>query len=608
MSDSNALVRGSVVEDSGKPVPGAYVAGLDPLMSRAVDLVRTDEKGAFGLRLEDGRYRITVTALGHLPADEEVRVKRGDSLEPLRLVVHEPSGEKAVITVHGTVADTTGARITNSPVGFEDWSGNFGAVFFTQTDDAGKYRLNLESGHLYTAILQDVSYDTTWPRVEGSRDADLDVTAYSTARLDRPPPPSVLDWLRERAIPLSTVHAGGGDDDLEKLRPLLAGKRIVGLGEATHGTREFFQMKQRLVEFLARDLGFTVFAMEASWPDAQRLNAYVLDGEGDPDSLLRDLGFWIWDTDEVLAMLKWMREYNDGVGDSRKIRFYGLDMQFPKTSLRELLDCLGSTQPAMARTAERDLAVFDVDSLYEYAKLDADTRKRAKSSLSRLEAELLAVEPERTDESGWRSWRTALQHLRILEQGHDLIDPPTGESAYDVRDRSMAANALAILDFEAPDSRIVLWTHNVHLMKGQFVFRTMGSHLSDALGSQYAALGFCFLEGTFRVRDGKPRDESRGIVVNTVSAPPPRYWAAVLAQAGHDLAFFDLRDGSVSREVQAWLRVPRPMRNFGALSAPEPYPWQATSLPVDFDGVFFVRKTTASHVHKRPGRKIDGAE
>jgi len=89
------------------------------------------------------------------------------------------------------------------------------------------------------------------------------------------------------------------------------------LGEATHGTREFFQLKHRMLEFLASEMGFTIFSIEASMPEAYRLNDYVLNGNGDPAQLLKGMYFWTWDTQEVLAMIRWMREFNQsGKGES----------------------------------------------------------------------------------------------------------------------------------------------------------------------------------------------------------------------------------------------------------------------------------------------------
>jgi erythromycin esterase-like protein len=138
---------------------------------------------------------------------------------------------------------------------------------------------------------------------------------------------AVAEWVRSTAIRLQTVEAGHGFADLQPLKRVVGNARIVSLGEATHGTREFFQLKHRLFEFLATEMGFTIFSIEANLPEAYRLNDYVLRGVGDPRQLLRGMYFWTWDTEEVLDMILWMRAFNaSGRG---RVQFTGFDMQTP---------------------------------------------------------------------------------------------------------------------------------------------------------------------------------------------------------------------------------------------------------------------------------------
>src|SRR5438046_7427383 len=112
---------------------------------------------------------------------------------------------------------------------------------------------------------------------------------------------------------------------MQPLKKVVGDARIVSLGEATHGTREFFQLKHRMLEFLATEMGFTIFSIEANMPEAYRLNDYVLNGTGDPAELLRGMYFWTWNTEEVLDMIRWMRAFNaSGRG---RVQFTGFDMQ-----------------------------------------------------------------------------------------------------------------------------------------------------------------------------------------------------------------------------------------------------------------------------------------
>ena len=146
--------------------------------------------------------------------------------------------------------------------------------------------------------------------------------------------PAQIEWLIGHSIPFETAEAGHDFTDLEPLREIIGDARIVGLGEGTHGTKEFFQMKHRIVEFLASEMGFTIFSIEASTPEAYRINDYVLAGEGDPKALIGGMYFWTWNTEEVLAMVEWMREFNaSGRG---RIEFTGFDMQTPDVAMKNV--------------------------------------------------------------------------------------------------------------------------------------------------------------------------------------------------------------------------------------------------------------------------------
>jgi erythromycin esterase-like protein len=154
---------------------------------------------------------------------------------------------------------------------------------------------------------------------------------------------SIAEWIANHAVHLDITEAGHGFDDMQPLKKIVGNARIVSLGEATHGTREFFQLKHRMVEFLATEMGFTIFSIEANLPEAYRLNDYILNGEGDPAKLLRGMYFWTWDTQEVLAMIHWMREFNQsGKG---QIQFTGFDMQTPDVAMQIVRDFVAKNDP-----------------------------------------------------------------------------------------------------------------------------------------------------------------------------------------------------------------------------------------------------------------------
>ena len=171
------------------------------------------------------------------------------------------------------------------------------------------------------------------------------------------PTEAQVAWVRAHAVPLKTVEAGNGFEDLQKLKAAIGDARIVSLGEATHGTREIFQLKHRLTEFLASELGFTIFSIEANMPEAYRVNDYVLHGKGDPKALLSGMYFWTWNTEEVLAMIEWMRLFNaSGKG---RLQFTGFDMQTARVAIETVSRLLRKVDPAYAERASRIYQVAD---------------------------------------------------------------------------------------------------------------------------------------------------------------------------------------------------------------------------------------------------------
>ncbi len=141
-------------------------------------------------------------------------------------------------------------------------------------------------------------------------------------------------WMEAHAIPLQAVQAGSGFEDLRPLGERLAGARVVALGECTHGSREVFQLKHRLTEYLAAEQGFSVFGIEASMPDTLAVDAYVHGAELEVDEVVRGMGFWTWSTEEVAAMASWMREENRR--RERPLQWWGFDLQNPQSGLEQL--------------------------------------------------------------------------------------------------------------------------------------------------------------------------------------------------------------------------------------------------------------------------------
>ena len=219
--------------------------------------------------------------------------------------------------------------------------------------------------------------------------------------------------MSQNAIPLASLNAGSGFHDLRPLKSVLRDVRIVALGEATHGTREFFQFKHLMLEFLAKELGFTVFGIEASYAECLNINDYVLHAKGDRSRALTSQGFWTWDTEEVLRMIDWIREYNMGVTEPRRIKFYGFDFQQHSHAADVVLKFLKKVAPTLLRQPRQGL--HSIGEVLEQA-----SRRSKPSELRSTVHELIRfMQKDRLRLSSLSSeeeFEKALIHARMLAQ------------------------------------------------------------------------------------------------------------------------------------------------------------------------------------------------
>ena len=282
-------------------------------------------------------------------------------------------------------------------------------------------------------------------------------------RFSEPPAPGeVMAWLNANAIRLGSVQWDAPSADLMPLLPHLKDARIVAMGEATHGTREFQQLKVRVFRFLVERLGFTVFGIEANWPESLSVNEYVMGKDVDPTA---GLGFAWWQTEDMFALLRWMREYNQDPSHTRKLKFYGFDMQSPGLAESNVLGYLRRVDPERVEEAARS---FDVLGRWgenkDYEAASAEVKKRT--------ADTLALLLRRFDErqAGWvlrsnqHDWTMARQNMVIVKQAEVKLRDQ-GVAGKRFRDRAMAENVKWILDQEPAGTKMMLWAHNGHVAR-----------------------------------------------------------------------------------------------------------------------------------------------
>jgi erythromycin esterase len=395
-------------------------------------------------------------------------------------------------------------------------------------------------------------------------------------------------WLAANAVRLASAEAGRGLEDMLPLREMVGAARVVSLGEATHGTREFFQLKHRMLEFLVEEMGFDVFAIEAAMPEAFAVNEYVLHGTGDAAGALAGLYFWTWNTEEVLALIEWMRRYNADPKHTRKVKFYGFDMQSPARAARVALAYLQGVDPKAASSVRGALTAY-TNPYTASLRRSADEKSAAVAAARQLLAAFDEGKDAYSRQTGERAFSIARQHAKILLQGVEMLaaDPPYPDQIW-IRDRSMAENVEWILEHEGPESKIVLWAHNGHVADDP---QWMGSHLRRRFGTDMVIFGFAFNRGEFQAIEW-----GTGLRVFEVGAMPEGSLDAQLAAAGLQIAAADLRTLPDSGRVARWFAEPRLTRSIGAGYSEQMASafLTAAAAPQLYDAILFVEQTTAA--------------
>lgn len=290
---------------------------------------------------------------------------------------------------------------------------------------------------------------------------------------------AIAELVRETAEPIDDIETASIDRLLERI----ADARVVLLGEATHGTSEFYRMRARITRELITRRGFQFVAVEADWPDASRIDDYVLGGS--PRSSLPFTPFerfptWMWRNEEVEQLVEWLRAYNaDQRGAVRKVGFHGLDLYSMFTSIASVLAYLDDLDPAAARVARRrygTLTPWQKDpAAYGQAVLVGRYESSEHAVVAMLR-DMLAQRIEYAQKDGERFFDAA-QNARVVVNAERYYRAMYYGSAtsWNLRDSHMFDTLQSLLAFYGPGAKGIVWEHN--------------SHVGDATATEMSARG-----------------------------------------------------------------------------------------------------------------------
>lgn len=415
------------------------------------------------------------------------------------------------------------------------------------------------------------------------------------------------ETLRRAAHPLE-----GTAGELEPLLDLIGDARIVLLGEASHGTHEFYELRALITQRLIAERGFTLVAVEADWPDAYRVNRYVRRRSDDADADEALSGFrrfpqWMWRNSDVVELIDWLRDHNaDRATDTPAAGFYGLDLYSLHTSIAEVLRYLDEHDPAGARRARMRYACFEHfgedTQAYGYAASHGlaescedevvqqltELRRRA-AALVRNDGQLVEDEYFFAEQNA-RLVRNAEQYYRSMFRGR--------VSSWNLRDEHMADTLNALIahhERQGTPPKVVVWAHNSHIgdaratemgRRGEW---NLGQLARQRHGDAVRLVGFSTYTGT--VAAAHDWDEP-AVRMRVVPALPGSY-EALLHAVELPAFYLKLREGGTVSDL---LAPPRLQRAIGVVYRPETermsHYFHAT-LPEQFDAIIHVDETVA---------------
>lgn len=387
-----------------------------------------------------------------------------------------------------------------------------------------------------------------------------------TARLSGADEGAALAWLKKSGHPLSSESPAASE--LKPLLVRLEGARVIGLGEATHGTHEDLAFKSALIKALAGAGRINAVAFITSYQSGKRLDAYVAGGPGTAAEALRASGLSpAWISEEVADLLDWLRRWN-AAGEHR-VRVVGVDVQDALRDTQAALELLSAIEPdAAGPLQERWKDQLTPEQLRrpfaQVARGWTRTQWEEFFVAAQVLEDVLARPTMRLRQApGYadarHSARAARLGLLTFEVGAaGTSSPEPSAEAELARDLSIGEQLLAIV---GPPARAVLWAHDAQIARGaagRTAAYSTGDLLLDRLGAGYRTVGFAWRRGAFHAqsRDAAGNiDGAAGFKVWNVTLPADSL-GAMLARSGQRRAWFDLSALPGAPWSQRWLAHP----------------------------------------------------
>ncbi len=420
--------------------------------------------------------------------------------------------------------------------------------------------------------------------------------------------------IREIAHPLL-----GAPQDFDPVLELVGDARFALIGEASHGTHEFYRIRAEITKRLIREKGFTSVAVEADWPDAYRVNRYVQGRGTDEDAEEALEGFrrfpqWMWRNADVLDFVGWLRTHNDGLPETERVGFYGLDLYSLHASIEAVLRYLGVVDPEAAQRARIRYGCFDHFGGDPQAYGYGAGLGLAPSCEAAVVEQLAELRRSAADYAR-RDGRVAADDLFFAEQNARLVKNAeryyramfgSRVASWNLRDRHMFETLDALVAFHAARGRrekVVLWAHNSHLGDARATEMGTGGELNvgQLVRQRYdrdaRLVGLLTYEGTVTAASDWDEPAERKVVRPALAES----YEALLHETGVRNFLLDLTKRG---PAVAGLEPPRLERAIGVIYRPETERashYFHAALPRQFDAILYYDQTRAVEPLERTG-------
>lgn len=417
-------------------------------------------------------------------------------------------------------------------------------------------------------------------------------------------------WIEKNAIEIHSIEPSGEDKDLRGLSPVLKNKKIIGLGDATHGTKEFFVLKNRIIEYLIKNENCTAIALELPLDCGVKINNYVRTGEGDINGLLKEAWWW-HRTEDIKNFLVWLKDYNLNLPDNKKVSFYGFDSQVRGDNTYQIFEYYKKVDP---RFEENVKPIYDfIAELYidNYSFFTPYRTHKYEESVDKLKSLLEKNKEQYISNSSKEEYLLAKARVNTFA---GLIGMTKDDLSYSkIRSVTNIENIKLIAEMQAPESKLVVWAHNGHICSDEYVMQELlnfgtgngfykentitketllGCMLREEFGDKYFNIGFEFYSGGFTAIEFRKK-----IKEFTVSAPENNAMSYLLnkAKVKGDCYFLELNKDKMSKEAYQYFNSVQFCHEIGAAYVSR----YVKKVPMSsYNALIFLRSTSASPMIK----------